>query len=443
MRDYKISVIVPCLNGELYIRKCLNSIINQTFQDLEILVVDAFSTDNTRLIVEEYIKKDNRISLLDDTRKSTGYAKNLGILKARGDYIAIVEPDDYIAIDMMEKLYRVAIDTSADIVKGNFNSTISDDGREYFFPKSTSVNYRDYNVLINPLEYQDAFLWVKNEWLGIYKRSFLLDHNIVHNETKGAAFQDVGFWFLSFAYARKVVLIRDELYFYRRDNENASMKNPNKVFDTMIEYEYIFGRLHENVELWNDIKEIYYCCLFKDNLSVLKRISSSSRIGLIKTIRDKMLFAKSEDYIFEELYGNDLIYLKMLIDDPNGFNDEITRREETCLLKQKNIVDKLKEYKDIIVFGAGSYGCNLHYLLEKQGVKPKAFSDNDITKTGITKNGMKVISLHDCETLYGNPLYVIASKNKNEEIKMSLEKKGIEKDRIMTIVLEDILKEII
>ena len=443
MEKYKVSVIVPCLNGELYIQKCLDSIITQTLREIEVLVVDAFSTDDTRKIVKEYVKKDNRIRLLDDSEKSTGYAKNLGILKARGEYIAIVEPDDYIAIDMLEKLYKVACDTSADIVKGNYCSTISNNDKDYFFPKSTSVKIKDYNLVIEPLKYKEAFLWVKNEWLGIYNRKFLLEHNIVHNETKGAAFQDVGFWFLSFAYARTVVLIRDTLYYYRRDNENASMKNPNKVFDTMIEYEYIYDRLHEESELWNEIKNIYYCCLFKDNLSVLRRINPSLRIGLINSIREKMLMAKSEGNISEELFGDDLTNLNMLLDDPQSLNYEIAIREDNCYLKNNKLIKELKKYEDIIVFGAGSYGCNLHYLLEGQDIKPKAFSDNDLSKIGETKNGLKVISLHDCERKYNNPLYIVASKNKNDEIRLNLENKGIDKNRIMTIVLEDILKEII
>lgn len=439
----KISIIIPSLNAAKYIRQCLDSIAYQSLYDIEILVIDAHSVDGTRDIVNEYIISDGRIHLYNDEKKSTGYAKNLGIQKSRGEYIAIVEPDDYVSADMLEKLYRVACETSADIIKGNYCTTISDYGKDYFFPKSTSVKASDYNVMIDPVEYNDAFLWVKNEWLGIYKRSFLLEHNIVHNETKGAAFQDIGFWFLSFAYARKVVLIRDTVYFYRRDNENASMRNPNKVFDTMIEYEYIYGRLHEDLELWNKIKNIYYCCLFKDNLSVLKRINPSSRTELITSIRNKIISAKSRGDISEELYGDDLVKLHLLINDPRGFDDAIMMREEKCYLKQKIFVDDLKKYNDIIVFGAGSYGCNLHFMLEKQGIKPRAFSDNDMSKIGQTKNGLKVISLHDCERTYNNPLYIVASKNKNEEIKLNLEKRGIDKNRILTIVLEDVLMEII
>ena len=91
----KVSIIMPSLNVRDYIEKCLDSVLGQTLQDIEVICVDADSTDGTHEILERYAKKDSRVRLLRDDQHSTGYAKNLGIDMARGEYVGIVEPDDY------------------------------------------------------------------------------------------------------------------------------------------------------------------------------------------------------------------------------------------------------------------------------------------------------------------------------------------------------------
>ena len=117
-----VTIIIPILNVQPYIRECLDSVVDQTLTDIEVFLVDAGSTDGTREILEEYVAKDKRFILLEDTAHSTGYAKNLGIKLAKGKYVAIVESDDYIASDMIEKLYCTAEQYELDIVKGNYRS---------------------------------------------------------------------------------------------------------------------------------------------------------------------------------------------------------------------------------------------------------------------------------------------------------------------------------
>ena len=145
----KVSVIVPSLNVVPYIRKCMDSILNQTLEEIEVFVIDAASTDGTHEILEEYARVDRRVTLLEDTQKSTGFAKNLGILESNAPYIAIVESDDYIALDMLEKLYEKAEETGADIVKANYSTFVEEDGSESVFPKSVSSRSTDYNRLLN------------------------------------------------------------------------------------------------------------------------------------------------------------------------------------------------------------------------------------------------------------------------------------------------------
>ncbi|MBR1743205.1 MAG: glycosyltransferase family 2 protein, partial [Lachnospiraceae bacterium] len=211
----KVTVVIPSLNVKDYIGECLDSVTGQTLQEIEIFVVDAYSTDGTRKIIDEYGKKDNRITLLDDREKSTGYSKNLGIDRASAPYYAIVESDDYIEPDMLEKLYVKAEEDGADIVKCGFDTFVGDGEKRFFFPKSVADSVGDYERTIKPSEEIRAFRFTMYEWLGLYRTSFLRERNIRHNESKGAAFQDIGFWFLSMARAEKILLIRDIGYHYR------------------------------------------------------------------------------------------------------------------------------------------------------------------------------------------------------------------------------------
>ena len=120
--DPKVTVILPTLNMKAYIHQSLKSVLDQTLKEIEVFVVDAASTDGTREIVREYMENDSRVFLLDDVKKSTGYAKNIGIEMSSAPYIAMVEPDDYIELDMMEKLYQAAEETGAGRPGNQFNS---------------------------------------------------------------------------------------------------------------------------------------------------------------------------------------------------------------------------------------------------------------------------------------------------------------------------------
>ena len=104
----KVSVILPSYNVGKYIRECLNSVVNQSLQEIEIICIDAGSTDGTRDIILEFADRDERIRLIDSEKKSFGYQENLGIALAKGEYIGFVETDDYVRTDMCEVLYNAA-----------------------------------------------------------------------------------------------------------------------------------------------------------------------------------------------------------------------------------------------------------------------------------------------------------------------------------------------
>ncbi len=111
----KVSIIIPVYNVEKYLKECLNSVVNQTLKEIEIICVDDGSTDNSLSILEEYAKKDNRINLLKQENSGAGAARNKGLDSARGEYIYFLDSDDFLELNAIEILYNQIAKNQADI----------------------------------------------------------------------------------------------------------------------------------------------------------------------------------------------------------------------------------------------------------------------------------------------------------------------------------------
>ena len=175
----KVSIIMPSLNVHPYIEECLESVINQTLKDIEIICVDAGSTDGTLEVLQEYVQKDKRFKLIISDKRSYGYQMNLGIKAATGDYIGIVETDDYIDTHMYEKLHTYAAKNQAQIIKANYSSFVHKDNERNFKPeKLTQAEH--INKIINPQKKPEAMAFTPfiSNWSGIYNRQFIVENNI-------------------------------------------------------------------------------------------------------------------------------------------------------------------------------------------------------------------------------------------------------------------------
>ena len=116
MNIVKVSIIIPIYNVERYLRQCLDSVVNQTLKDIEIICVDDGSTDNSVFVLKDYQKKYSNIKLITTKRLGCYNARNLGLKEAKGEYIGFVDSDDYVNIEMYDKMYSKAIQLNADIV---------------------------------------------------------------------------------------------------------------------------------------------------------------------------------------------------------------------------------------------------------------------------------------------------------------------------------------
>ena len=162
----KISVIVPVYNVADYVSKCLDSLINQTLQDIEIICIDDKSTDNSLEILKQYKKQDSRIKIIEQSENmGVAAARNAGLDIARGEYIGFVDPDDWIDLNFYETLYNLAQQTDSDIVKGHSVVFNQKNGAEFV----SSLNYEIAN---------DVRIFEHEFWSAIYKSEFLNSYNI-------------------------------------------------------------------------------------------------------------------------------------------------------------------------------------------------------------------------------------------------------------------------
>lgn len=128
----KITVIVPVYNVENYLNKCLDSLINQTYKNLEIIVINDGSTDNSGIICQEYAQKDNRIIYIEKENGGQSEARNMGLNRMTGSYVTFVDSDDWVELDYVEVLYNKLIEYQADIAVGNYYSYNEQEGIFYF-----------------------------------------------------------------------------------------------------------------------------------------------------------------------------------------------------------------------------------------------------------------------------------------------------------------------
>ena len=269
----KVSVIIPVYNQEKYLDGCLLSVTNQSLKDIEIICVNDGSTDKSLEILNYWKGKDNRIVLVTGPNGGYGRAMNKGLEIAKGEYIGIVEPDDFIDLKMYEILYEGAKKNDLDICKGDFYRYYEDDfnNKRYEYG-SLSGNLDDYNVVFDPKKYKKSFDFYMITCCGIYKKLLIDSKKVRYNETPGASYQDNGFYFRTFSNASKIMLINYPVYIYRCDNPNSSINQKDKVYAADKEFDFIKNNL-ENDDLWEEYKYQYI------KLRILTSFYTIDRIG--------------------------------------------------------------------------------------------------------------------------------------------------------------------
>lgn len=307
----KVSVLIPCYNVEKYLPECLDSVVNQTLKDIEIICVNDGSTDNTLDILKQYAQKDSRIKIVDKKNAGLGAAYNSGIDAATGEYVGIVESDDWVEKDAFEFLYNNAKKHNADIAKADFIFFDNDTKQEYpGWP--TEIAKENNGRVFCPTKENPDIIWSGHPsiWTCLYKRKMLSDNNIRFSEIPGAAFQDMGFKVKTFLVAERFLYLPKIILHYRKHASNSD-KNNSKVFAV--------ADVHDDVDKWldktrPDLKKYYKIinqCRFANYVWNYRRLFGEPKKEFHKRFIKE--FRKYyESGAMEKLYCDDKLWLKLL-----------------------------------------------------------------------------------------------------------------------------------
>ena len=228
-----MSVIIPVYNAEKYLSQCLNSVINQNLQDIEIICVNDGSEDNSLGILNHYSKLDKRIKIINQENRGIGVSRNIALNQALGDYVLFVDSDDFLNENVLEILYSNAISNDSDLVMFKFNLYDDTENRfvEVGFQLDNLFGNKDYENFI--FSYKHIKKYVLNSsfaaWSKLYKKKFLDKFNLSFQE--GIFYEDVLFHVESLVYASSISFLPHSIYNYRISNPNSIMNSNQNVFD--------------------------------------------------------------------------------------------------------------------------------------------------------------------------------------------------------------------
>lgn len=429
----KLSILIPSLNSRTYISECMDSITAQTMKDIEIICIDAGSTDGTLEVLEAYASKESRIIIISSEIKSYGYQVNLGIAAAKGDYIGIVESDDYVSADMYERLYSFAKDTNADFVKGGHTSFFGLYDEKVFAPFPI-VNCEDlYGKCVDLNANRHIGMYAPTHiWAGIYRRSFLLEKGIWFHESPGASYQDTSFSILVALTANTCVYTSDCSYYYRIDNAGSSVKSDSKVECVRDEYAYVYDYLIKHNIMTADIRLLvdrYKLITYRWNY---KRLPVQGRRQFVKAITEEMKSYLPGGIYADILNNYELEWVKLLTDTEYA-KSIMLKEEETEFIYQKLLL-KITAGTRFVIMGAGVY---FQLMIWIQEILNKDYiigvCDNNVAMQGIEKSGYRILSVEEAIESNREAEWLVANRKHSDEMALQLRTAQIPSNKIYII----------
>lgn len=325
MKKNLISIIIPIRDTKDYLEKCLNSVVSQTYTNLEIILVNDIDTEGTKEICEKFQKIDNRIKIIDISSVEVGEARNIGIKEATGEYLGFVDSDDYISNDMYEILLNTLLDHNADIAdigfareeNGQIESKSFSENIEIFDKESALEEILKDKKLL-------SFMWNK-----LFKRKVW--DNIWFDSQK--VYEDIDIMYKLFENAERVVLIDTLKYIYVQ-RSTSIMHTPNSQF--------MLDRLNVVVDRFNHFKNKY-----NDKIQFMNKYAFA--VNMIVIYRKIVLTH------FDDIYNDFMKHYNLFIEVINEYENEI----RAILTPNQNLVlnfmledlssapDKIRNVKNI------------------------------------------------------------------------------------------------
>ena len=326
-RRPRASLVIPVYNVERYLEQCLESACRQTLRDIEVVCVNDGSTDGSLAIIERFAAHDPRIRVVNKPNSGYGASMNRGLSEARGEYVGILESDDFMEPDALEKLVDAAEELDADVAKGNFNLYWSAPAERIEFFEL--VRERDCGRPVDTRAETRIFHQKPSIWSAVYRRAFLDDPAgdgsiapIRFLETPGAAYQDTSFAFKALALARRATFLHDSVLNYRQDNESSSVNSRGKAFfvcDEYAEIERFLAALPEGNPA-RALGNVELAAKYDSYMWNYARLAPELRLPFLRRMADEFGASMRRDASFyDELKPWKRANLRAILDSPERF----------------------------------------------------------------------------------------------------------------------------
>ena len=427
----KVSILIPIYNVEKYLRQCLESVINQTLKDIEIICINDGSTDNSPEIIKEFAAKDSRIKVIDKQNTGYGHSMNCGLKMAQGEYIGIIESDDFTELNMFEVLYNHAKKSDAEIVRSNHFEQVD----KHF--KFLEIFHQDtYNQIFTPrLQNYKFFSRQVAVWSGIYKRDFLSKNEIYFTETPGASYQDISFAFKAFSCVDRLLLIKDAFVHYRIDNPNSSVKSKQKVYCIFDEFDEIERFLAKRKDLFNPCRYIFESMIkFQRCEYHFGRIYTRFKFDFFQRMVGE--FSKDNDAGYlDKNYWNEKKWqdVQQLLNDKEKLFYNMYEREQRLSFYANGFFEKIKQYDNLYLYGAGKMACNLLFKLFQNKLHIKGIAVSNMQDNPLNIMGVPVTSLSESNINKERDVILISIKEEYQyEVLYKLQSEGYKNTILMT-----------
>lgn len=300
----KISVIIPIYNAAEYLKRCLDSVCNQTIKDIEIICIDDCSSDDSANILKQYAENyKNLKAIYLESNQGESTARNTGISWAKGEYLAFVDNDDEVDLNFYEKLYDKSQENDSDIVKG----------------QAIEIGYNGQKHYVKQLqEGDDKLFFLTYWWTAIYKRSMIIENGISFS-TNHCLGGDLLFLNKAVTAAKDLKLVDAVYYHYyrREDSGDSKFLSEEKIKSALSIFEEITDVLNSNMPSSKDVYNFVYhhfimSCLYlslRNQEQKIKQICAQATSRIFEKCQDKSdlkkLFLKTAPHIFLLLENND------------------------------------------------------------------------------------------------------------------------------------------
>lgn len=300
-----VSVIIPVYNVEQYLRQCLDSVVNQTLKDIEIICVNDSSTDNSLAILNEYVARDSRIKVITQPNGGAGAARNNGLSASTGKYLSFLDSDDFFEPDMLELAYEKAEEDKADFVVFQSDQYYTDDDkfvqvawtlREKEIPPYTPFSHRQMTDNIFKV-------FVGWAWDKLYNREFVEQNHLLFQEQRTS--NDMLFVFSAVAIAKRITIVKKVLAHQRRDAKDSLSKTRENSWYCFYDALLALRERLKSEGLYRELEKDYINYALHFSLWNINTLAEPTKTKLITKMKSEWfeelgIKGKSEEYFYNK-----------------------------------------------------------------------------------------------------------------------------------------------